>query len=60
MAVKPNAAVSEDELKEYCFERMARFKCPKSIELVASLPKGPTGKILKRELRGLASSQPSA
>ncbi|HOD48453.1 MAG TPA: long-chain fatty acid--CoA ligase [Candidatus Hydrogenedentes bacterium] len=60
VAVKPNAAVSEDELKEYCFERMARFKCPKSIELVASLPKGPTGKILKRELRGLASSQPSA
>jgi len=43
---------TEEELKEFCSDRLADFKCPKSIEFVEDIPKGPTGKLLKRELAG--------
>ena len=33
-------------------EHLARYQKPKSVDFVESLPKAPTGKILKRELRG--------
>lgn len=39
------------ELIDYCKERLARYKRPKSVEFVSELPKNPSGKILKRELR---------
>lgn len=42
--------VSEAELISFCRERLADYKSPKSIRLVADIPKGPTGKLLKREL----------
>ena len=41
---------TEQELIEFCRNRLADFKCPKSIEFVGDIPKGPTGKLLKREL----------
>jgi len=36
---------------EFCKLHLARYKAPKSIEFVESLPKNPQGKILKREIR---------
>ncbi len=42
---------TEQEIREFCQGKLARYKVPKYIELVASLPKTTTGKILKRELR---------
>jgi long-chain acyl-CoA synthetase len=44
-------SVGEAEIIAYCRERLAAYKYPRVIELRDSLPKGPTGKILKRELR---------
>jgi acyl-CoA synthetase (AMP-forming)/AMP-acid ligase II len=44
-------SVTETELIEHCRERLAGFKVPKTVELVESLPKGGTGKILKKALR---------
>jgi long-chain acyl-CoA synthetase len=44
-------ATTEEQIIAYCKERLAAYKYPRSIEFCASLPKGPTGKILKRELR---------
>ena len=41
---------SEQEIMEFCRERLADFKCPKSVEFIEDIPKGPTGKLLKREL----------
>lgn len=41
---------TEQVLMEFCLERLAGFKCPKSIEFVEAIPKGPTGKLLKRNL----------
>lgn len=44
-------AVSADEIVAYCKERLAAYKYPRVVEFRDALPKGPTGKILKRELR---------
>jgi acyl-CoA synthetase (AMP-forming)/AMP-acid ligase II len=40
-----------DALLAWCRERVAAFKCPKSIDVVSELPRNPTGKVLKRSLR---------
>ena len=42
---------TEQELLDFCRERLADFKCPKTIEFLDDIPKGPTGKLLKRELQ---------
>jgi long-chain acyl-CoA synthetase len=49
---KPGQDLSPDALVAWCRERMAAYKYPRIVELVASLPMTATGKILKRELRG--------
>jgi acyl-CoA synthetase (AMP-forming)/AMP-acid ligase II len=41
----------EKELLEYCRSRLAHYKCPVSVDFVDELPRLPTGKLLKRELR---------
>ena len=41
----------ERELIEYCRERLAHFKCPRSVDFEAELPRHPTGKLYKRLLR---------
>jgi acyl-CoA synthetase (AMP-forming)/AMP-acid ligase II len=43
--------VSEQEIIDYCREHLAHFKCPTSVERRDEIPRNPTGKILKRELR---------
>ncbi|PYS84469.1 MAG: hypothetical protein DMF67_05170, partial [Acidobacteria bacterium] len=40
-----------EEIISFCREHLADYKCPKTVRVVASLPKGPTGKVLKRELQ---------
>ncbi|HKS29869.1 MAG TPA: long-chain fatty acid--CoA ligase [Pyrinomonadaceae bacterium] len=42
--------VSEDEVIAFCRARLADYKCPKTVRFVKDIPKGPTGKLLKREL----------
>jgi acyl-CoA synthetase (AMP-forming)/AMP-acid ligase II len=52
MVVKAQGAeVTGDELIEWCRERIARYKCPTSVDFLEALPRNPSGKILKRELR---------
>src|SRR5206468_9878118 len=41
----------ERELIAYCREHIAHFKCPRSVDFVAELPRLPTGKLAKRLLR---------
>ncbi|MDQ3677881.1 MAG: hypothetical protein M3401_13970, partial [Actinomycetota bacterium] len=43
-------SVDADELKDYMKENVASYKYPRKIWFVDELPKGPTGKILKREI----------
>jgi long-chain acyl-CoA synthetase len=51
VALKRDANASADEILAFCKERLSAYKYPRIIEIVDELPKGPTGKILKRELR---------
>ena len=55
VVLKPGANTSEQEVIDYCKTRLADFKCPKSVHFVADIPKGPTGKLLKRELAKMLS-----
>jgi acyl-CoA synthetase (AMP-forming)/AMP-acid ligase II len=48
---KPGIEITEAELIAYCRERIARYKAPKSVDFAESLPRNPSGKILKRVLR---------
>jgi len=50
VALKEGATTSPDELREYVKGQVAAYKYPRLVWLVDDLPKGPTGKILKREI----------
>jgi acyl-CoA synthetase (AMP-forming)/AMP-acid ligase II len=51
----PAASLQEAELKSFCKERLAAYKCPKSIQIVAELPKTGIGKIARRLVRDQVS-----
>jgi len=51
VVLKPGASATAEALLEHLRGRVARYKVPKKVELVASLPVSAAGKILKRELR---------
>jgi long-chain acyl-CoA synthetase len=50
VALRPGAAVTPEELRDWVKQRVAAYKYPRHVWLADSLPKGPTGKILKREI----------
>jgi long-chain acyl-CoA synthetase len=50
VALKDGADVSAEELRDFVKEQVAAYKYPRRIWFVDDLPKGPTGKILKREI----------
>jgi long-chain acyl-CoA synthetase len=51
VALKAGQHVDVDELREHVKERVAAYKYPRKIWIVDELPKGPTGKILRREVK---------
>ena len=51
VTLRAGALATEQEVLDHCRRHLAGFKVPKSVEFVESLPKGGTGKILKRVLR---------
>jgi len=51
VVVRAAATTSPDELVEHCRAQLARFKVPRDVVLVDALPRNPSGKVLKRELR---------
>ena len=53
IALKPGAALDEQTVASHCVKNLAKFKVPKYVTFVDALPHNATGKILKRELRGL-------
>ncbi len=57
VALKDDRAATAEEIAAYCREHLADYKCPKTVRVVAALPKGPTGKVLKRELQALWRSR---
>jgi len=51
VVLRPDATATSDELVEHCRGQLARFKVPKEIVFLDALPRNPSGKVLKRELR---------
>lgn len=48
---KQDASIDQDTIKHYVRDHLARYKVPREVIFVDELPRNPTGKILKRELR---------
>ncbi|HRK70842.1 MAG TPA: fatty acid--CoA ligase [Micropepsaceae bacterium] len=51
VVLKPGASATADDIMGFARTRIAGFKCPRSVDFVSALPRNPSGKILKRELR---------
>ncbi len=51
IAVKPGEATSAEAIVDWCREHLASYKKPRAVHFLDELPKNPSGKILKRELR---------
>ena len=51
VVLKPGTHLSEDEIIESMRDKIAGYKVPKSVDFLEMLPRNPSGKILKRELR---------
>ena len=54
--VEPSAAATDraglpDRLLQHCSEHLAKYKCPRTVDLVDRLPRDPNGKLYKRRLR---------
>jgi len=59
VVLKDGLEVNEEDLIAHCLKELADYKCPKTIRIVKDIPKGPTGKLLKRELTRLYSTPPT-
>lgn len=55
VVLRPHEEASAEELMEFCRQRLAGFKTPKAIVFRQELPKNPSGKVLKRELKAALS-----
>jgi long-chain acyl-CoA synthetase len=51
ISLKPGESATPDEVVAYAKEQLAAYKYPREVRIMDELPKGPTGKILKTELR---------
>jgi acyl-CoA synthetase (AMP-forming)/AMP-acid ligase II len=52
VVTSPGAVLSEEDVVEFCRERLANYKVPRSVEFRDRLPRNPSGKVLKRVLKG--------
>jgi fatty-acyl-CoA synthase len=51
VVLRPGASLSEDGVREFVREHLARFKVPRDVFFLDELPRNPSGKVLKRQLR---------
>ena len=58
VVVKDEAPVTEEDIREYCGVRMENHKIPATIVFIREIPRTPTGKIVKRELREMLQGIP--
>jgi len=58
VVAKQGRHLEEDEVIEFCAERLARYKCPSSVSFVDEIPQGLVGKVLRRALQALPGDGP--
>nr|MBA2621903.1 AMP-dependent synthetase [Acidobacteriota bacterium] len=51
VVLKRDETASEEEIIDFCKQHLADYKCPQTVRFVENIPKGATGKLLKRELK---------
>lgn len=51
VVLRPGQSMTEEEVIRYCKDNMASYQAPKSVKFIEALPRNPSGKVLKRELR---------
>jgi long-chain acyl-CoA synthetase len=51
VVLAPGASLDEKAVIAHCREHLAHYKCPTTVDATDALPRNPSGKILKRELR---------
>jgi acyl-CoA synthetase (AMP-forming)/AMP-acid ligase II len=49
IVLKDEATLNENEIKKFCLERLGEFKCPNEFVFVDEIPKGPSGKLLRKK-----------
>ncbi len=53
VVLKPGETMTGEEVIKYCAEKLAKYKVPKMVEFMSSLPKSGVGKVLRKELRAM-------
>jgi fatty-acyl-CoA synthase len=53
VVVKPGETLTADDVRDFVKQNLARFKVPRDVEFLGELPRNPSGKVLKRQLREL-------
>jgi acyl-CoA synthetase (AMP-forming)/AMP-acid ligase II len=56
VVLRDGATVTDEELRAFCQERLAKFKVPRYYTRVPTLPRNPSGKVLKKDLRTSVSA----
>lgn len=51
IVLRAGQKLTEDEILDHCAKKLAKFKVPKEVEFISEIPRNPSGKILKKELR---------
>jgi fatty-acyl-CoA synthase len=54
VVLRSGSRLSEDDVREFVKDNLARYKVPRDVTFLDELPRNPTGKVLKRELRAHA------
>ncbi|HPT70398.1 MAG TPA: long-chain fatty acid--CoA ligase, partial [Syntrophomonas sp.] len=54
---RPNQSLSAKEIKEFLQDKLAKYKIPEFIEITNDIPRNPTGKILKKELKEMEAAK---
>jgi long-chain acyl-CoA synthetase len=60
VTLRPDTRCQPEDLIAHCRQHLAKYKVPRKVEIVDSLPMGPTGKLLRRELRQQTSARGAA
>ena len=53
VSLKPSMSATPEEIIEFCRDKLARFKCPRYVQIIDAIPHNPAGKIVKPEIRKL-------